>query len=261
MGTSADPYPFRVVQGHLYRAPEQAVATQALLTAFGARVGQFVQMDFGGVPVTFRIVGRIIDAQYDGEVLAYGIDTLADEGAPAPIGFYSLVLRRGVQPGAAMSRLLRMSGGRLDVEPVSDPADQLGVVDAALAALIVVLAFIALTSLLTASRVGNRDHQRDVQVLRAMGLTPAQLRTAVVVRTTVLAVLAVTIGAVIGRAASGFLISIVSQVYGLGAGLATPASAGTTAVAIALAAVSAALAAALTTRTQDRIPATVALGP
>jgi putative ABC transport system permease protein len=261
MGTSADPYPFRVVQGHLYRAPEQAVATQALLTAFGARVGQFVQMDFGGVPVTFRIVGRIIDAQYDGEVLAYGIDTLADEGAPAPIGFYSLVLRRGVPPGAAMSRLLRMSGGRLDVEPVTNPADQLGVVDAALAALIVVLAFIALTSLLTASRVGNRDHQRDVQVLRAMGLTPAQLRTAVVVRTTVLAVVAVTIGALVGRAASGFLISIVSQVYGLGTGLATSASAGTTAAAIALAAAGAALAAALTTRTQDRVPATVALGP
>jgi putative ABC transport system permease protein len=261
MGTSARPYPFRVVQGHLYGAPEQAVATQALLTAFGARVGQFVQMYFGGVPVTFHIVGRIIDAQYDGEVLAYGIDTLADEGAPAPIGFYSLVLRPGVRTGAAVSRLLRMSGGRLDVEQITNPADQLGIVDAALAALIVVLAFIALTSLLTASRVGIRDHQRDVHVLRAMGLTPVQVRAAVVVRTTVLALIAVTIGAVIGRAASGYLISTVSQVYGLGAGLATPASVGTTAAAIALAAGGAALAAALTTRSADRIPVTVALGP
>jgi putative ABC transport system permease protein len=261
MGTSADPYPFSVVQGHLYRAPEQAVATQALLTAFGAKVGQFVQMYFGGVPVTFRIVGRIIDAQYDGEVLAYGLDTLADEGAPTPIGFYSLVLRPGVSPGAAVSRLLRISGGRLDVEQVTNPADQLGIVDAALAALIVVLAFIALTGLLTASRVGIRDQQRDVQVLRAMGLTPVQVRAAVVVRTTVLALVAVTIGAAVGRAASGYLISTVSQLYGLGAGLATPASAGTTATAIALAACGAALAAALTTRTQEQIPATVALGP
>jgi hypothetical protein len=31
MGTSAHPYPFRVVQGRLYHAPEQAVAAQGLL--------------------------------------------------------------------------------------------------------------------------------------------------------------------------------------------------------------------------------------
>jgi putative ABC transport system permease protein len=261
MGTSARPYPFQVVQGHLYQAPEQAVATQALLSAFGVRVGQFVQMYFGGVPVTFRIVGRIIDAQYDGEVLAYGLDTLAAEGAPTPIGFYSLVLRSGVSPAAATGRLLRMSGGRLDVEQVTDPADQLGIVRTALAALIVVLALIALTSLLTASRVGIRDHQRDVQVLRAMGLTPGQVKTAVVIRTTVLAVVAVTIGVVGGRIVSSALISAVSQVYGLGAGLGTPASASALAAAIALAVGGAALAGALTTRDQDRVPAAVVLGP
>jgi putative ABC transport system permease protein len=261
MGTSARPYPFRVVQGHLYQAPEQAVATQALLSAFGVRVGQFVQMYFGGVPVTFRIVGRIIDAQYDGEVLAYGLDTLAAEGAPTPIGFYSLVLRPGVSPPAAAGRLLRMSGGRLDVEQVTDPADQLGIVRAALAALIVVLALIALTSLLTASRVGIRDHQRDVQVLRAMGLTPGQVKTAVVVRTTVLAVVAVTIGVASGRIISSALISTVSQVYGLGAGLGMPASATALGAAIALAVGGAAAVGALTTRDQDRVPAAVVLGP
>jgi putative ABC transport system permease protein len=261
LGTSAHPYPFRVVQGHLYRAPEQAVATQALLTAFGVRVGQFVQMYFGGVPVTFRIVGRIIDAQYDGEVLAYGIDTLADEDAPAPIGFYSLVLRPGVPARLAAARLLRRSGGRLDVEQVSDPAGQLGIVQAALAALIIVLALIALTSLLTASRVGLRDQQRDVRVLRAMGLTPAQVKGAVVVRTTVLALTGGTIGVIAGRAVSGVLISAVSQAYGLGAGLGTPTPAGTAAAAIAIAVSGAALTGALSSRAADRPPATILPGP
>jgi putative ABC transport system permease protein len=261
MGTSAHPYPFRVVQGHLYNAPEQAVATQALLDAFHLQVGQFVRMYFGGVPVTFRIVGRIIDAQYDGEVLAYGRDTLQYEGAPSPIGFDSLVLRPGVSPAAAAEWLVRRSAGRLDVAVVTNPADQLGIVHAALAALIAVLALIAITGLLTASRVGIRDHQRDVQVLRAMGLTPVQVKTAVVVRTTVLALVAATVGAAIGRAASSSLITAVSKVYGLGAGLGRSASPGTVAAAIALAVAGAALAGALTTRATDRIPAAVALGP
>ncbi len=258
MGTSGRPYPFQVVQGRLYDAPEQAVATQALLDSLGLRVGQFVRMYFGGVPVTFHIVGRIIDPQYDGEVLAYGRDTLADEGAPSPIGFYSVVLRPGVQPAAAAASLLRRSGGRLDVGLVADPADQLGIMRGALAALIVVLTLIALTSLLTASRLGSRDQQRDVRVLHAMGLTPVQVRTAVVVRTTVLALVAVTLGVAAGRASSSSLISAVSRLYGLGAGLGRPPSAGTIAAVIVAAVAAAATAAALTTRTAGRAPAAAA---
>jgi len=261
MGTSARPYPFDVVAGHLYHAREQAVATQALLDAFGVHVGQFIQMYFGGVPVTFRIVGRIIDPQYGGEVLAYGTDTLPYESAPSPPGFYGLVLRHGVQPAAAASELRRISGGRLDVAVAGDPGVQLGVLRAVLGALIVVLALIALTSLLTASRVGLRDHQRDVQVLRAMGLTPGQVKTAVVVRTAVLALVAVTLGAITGRAVSSYLISAVSQAYGLGAGLGRAAPAEAVAAAIAVAVIAAAGAGALSARTDSRIPAAVVLGP
>jgi len=261
MGTSRRPYPFVVASGHLYHAPEQAVATQALLDAFGVHVGQFIQMYFGGVPVTFRIVGRIIDPQYGGEVLAYGTDTLAYEGAPMATGFYSLVLRPGVQPAAAASRLRQISGGRLDVGLVSNPGDQLGVLRAALGALIVVLALIALTSLLTALRVGIRDHQRDVWVLRAMGLTPVQVKTAVVVRTTVLALVGVTVGAAAGRVVSSYLISAVSQAYGLGAGLGRAASAESVAATIAVAVIGAAVAGALSARTDSQNQAAVVLGP
>jgi putative ABC transport system permease protein len=261
MGTSARPYPFDVVAGQLYHAPEQAVATQALLDAFGVRVGQFIQMYFGGVPVTFRIVGRIIDPQYGGEVLAYGRDTLAYEGAPSPAGFYSLVLRRGVQPAAAARRLQRLAGGRLVVGVVSNPADQLGSLRAALGGLIAVLALIALTGFLTSSRVGLRDHQRDVQVLRAMGLTPAQVKAAVVVRMTVLALAAAALGAAVGRAVSSDLISAMSETYGLGAGLGRPAPIGTVLIATALAVATAAVAGVLSARAQHHIPAAVVLGP
>jgi putative ABC transport system permease protein len=261
MGTSRQPYPFHVVQGQLYHAPEQAVATEALLTTLGLKLGQFVRMWFGGVPVTFHIVGRIIDPQYDGEVLAYGRDTLADEGAPAPIGFYSLILRPGVSPAAAVTRLTRASGGRLDAAVVSDPADQLGIVQAALAALIAVLALIGLTSLLTASLLGQRDHQRDVSVLRAMGLTPLQVRIALMMRTTVLALVAVAIGTAAGRLVSTTLISAVSKIYGLGAGIGRPPSVGTLAAAIALAIGAAAIAGILPYRPAGRLPAVAVLGP
>src|SRR5215469_11655916 len=252
MGSSSRPYPFDVVSGHLYHAPEQAVATQALLDAFGVRVGQFIQMYFGGIPVTFRIVGRIIDPQYGGEVLAYGRDTLADEGAPAPAGFYSLVLRPDVSPPAAAARLAGLSGGRLDVQLVANPADQLGIVHVALAGLLAVLALIGLTSLLTASLLGQRDHARDVSVLQAMGLTPLQVRTALMMRTTVLALVAVLLGTGLGWLASNSLVNSASRLYGLGAGIGKPPSVAALTAAVVVAIGSAALAGILPVRPRSR---------
>jgi putative ABC transport system permease protein len=134
-------------------------------------------------------------------------------------------------------------------------------VHAALAGLIVVLALIALTSLLTTSRIGIRDHLRDVRVLMAMGLTPAQVRIAVVMRTTVLALVAVVLGAVLGRLCSTDLISSVSRLYGLGAGIGRPPSAGTLAAAIAVSIAAAAVASTLPMRTAGEVPAGVLLGP
>jgi putative ABC transport system permease protein len=261
MGTSRQPYPFHVVQGRLYHAPEQAVATAALLSTLRIKVGQFVRMWFGGVPVTFHIVGRIIDPQYGGQLLAYGRDTLADEGAAAPIGFYSLVLRPGVSPRAAVAALMRASGRRLDVAEVPDPADQLGIVRGAVAALIAVLAVIGLTSLLTTSLLGYRDQLRDVSVLRAMGLTPLQVRAALMTRTTVLALIAVGIGTIVGRVFSVPLISAVSRLYGLGAGIGSPPSAWALAAAVALAVGAAAVTGILPFRTPGRLPAVTILGP
>jgi putative ABC transport system permease protein len=124
-----------------------------------------------------------------------------------------------------------------------------------------VLAVIGLTSLLTASLLGQRDHQRDVAVLRVMGLTPVQVRVALIMRTTVLGLVAVTLGTVAGRMAGLELVSAVSRMYGLGAGLGRPPSAGTLALAAALAVGVAALAGVLPPRVAGRVPAAELLGP
>jgi putative ABC transport system permease protein len=223
-------------------------------------VGEFVQMPFGGVLVTFRIVGRIIDPQYDGQVLAYGRDTLADEGAVAPPSFYSLVLRRGASPAAAQAWLVRHSRGRLDISEIANPADQLGVVRALIAGVIGVLALIGLTNLITASVVGLREHLRDVRVLRAMGLTPVQVLASLVARTSVLALAAVALGVSLGLAACTGLINLAARVYGLGAGIGRPPGALTLAIAVLVAVVIAGLTAVLAARRYARAPTAAALG-
>jgi putative ABC transport system permease protein len=77
----------------------------------------------------------------------------------------------------------------------------------------------------------------------------------------VLALLAVAIGTAAGRLVSTTLISAVSKIYGLGAGIGRPPSVGTLAAAIALAIGAAAIAGILPYRPAGRLPAVAVLGP
>jgi hypothetical protein len=71
----------------------------------------------------------------------------------------------------------------------------------------------------------------------------------------------VIIGTIAGVTVCSSLISAVSRVYGLGAGLGRPPAIGTLAAAVVLAVGAAALAGLGTTRAADREPAAVVLGP
>jgi putative ABC transport system permease protein len=261
MGTSARPFPFHVAQGRLYQAPGEAVASQGLLDVLHLRVGQLVPMQINSVPVIFRIVGRIIEPEYDGQVLGYGLDTLGQARVALPPVYYSLVLRRGIAAGPARAHLLASSGDRLDVAEAVNPASQLGVIQVMLTGLIAVLGLIGLSSLLTASAVGLRDHLRDVGVLRAMGLTPLQIMASLVTSTTVLALIAVGAGAIAGVTLSSRLINAGARAYGIGAGIGRPPSAAAIAVTIAAAVVAAALAAIVPARRAALVPVATMLGP
>jgi putative ABC transport system permease protein len=260
-GTSGRPFPFHVAAGRLYRAPTEAVASQGLLNAARISVGQDLQMPVGGVPVIFHVVGRIIEPEYGGEVLAYGLDTLTQAGAVAPPVSYSLVLRPGVSAAAATAHLLSVSQGQLDVTQPVDPVSSLSIVRPMLAGLFAVLGLIGLTSLVTASAVGLRDHLRDVAALRAMGLTPGQVTASLLIRMGVLALIATSLGAIVGSALSVPLINLGGQVYGIGAGLGSPPSLTAMLIAATAAIVGAAATALIPARRAARTPIAVTLGP
>lgn len=260
VGSSGRPYPFHVAQGRLYHASGEAVASQRLLDAVRARVGQYIRMPIGGVPVIFHIVGRIIEPEYGGQVLAYGIDTLTSAGAVPPLPSYSLVLRHGTSPAAATAWLMRASGGRLDIVQAVNPANSLSIVRPMLTGLFIVLALIALTSLLTASAVGLRDHLRDVGALRAMGMTPGQVMSSLVARTTVLALVGTAAGMVCGTMLTPPLIDVAGQAYGIGAGLGSSPSAGATLAAGGAVLIAAAAAAFIPARRAAATPIAPTLG-
>src|SRR5271165_1115039 len=236
MGSSSRPYPFRVVQGRMFHAPNEAVAGQGFLDLMHIVVGALISKTIDGVPVILHIVGRTIEPDNNGDVLDFGLDALpAAEAASPP--FYSLVLKPGVSAAAARAHLLEVSNDRLDVQVVANPASQLGIMLVVIAVSVVILAVIALANLLTATDVGLRDHLHEVGVLKAMGLTPRQVIATLVVNATILTAIGVTAGTLAGLMIAPRLINMQGQTSGIGSGIAAGLSVAAVAeiVAIALA--------------------------
>jgi len=247
MGYSSRPYPFRTVQGHMFNAPNEAVAGQGFLDLMHIKVGAWILPTIDGVPVILHIVGRTIEPDNNGDVLDFGLDALTHAGSAPPV-LYSLVLKPGVSPAAARARLLAESSDQLDVQVVTNPASELRVVQVVIAVSVVILAVIGLANLLTATVVGMRDHRHEVGVLAALGLTPRQVMATLVVNTMILTALGVTGGTVAGLVIAPRLINMQGQTSGIGSGIAVSLSAAAVAEILAVALVTAAVAALILAR-------------
>ncbi|GAA4595685.1 hypothetical protein GCM10023194_65840 [Planotetraspora phitsanulokensis] len=215
LGLSSDPYPFPVAEGRMFRDRGEAVAGQGLLDLLGLRIGDRVRMTIGGTPLIVKIVGRVIEPEQDGEVLSFGVDSLAAKDATPP-QFYSLVLRPGADAGEVRARLQAQA---LEVDQAVNPADRLSVIRVIIVALVVVLALIGLANLLTASALGLRDHLLDLAVLKAMGLTPRQVMATLVTGTGLVAMAGVVLGGSAGAFLSKGLIDLEGRGSGVGAGI------------------------------------------
>ncbi|MGH3154642.1 MAG: FtsX-like permease family protein [Streptosporangiaceae bacterium] len=253
MGYSWRPYPFQVVQGRMFDAPNEAVAGQGFLDLMHIGVGAWISPTIEGVPVILHIVGLTIEPGNNGDVLDFGLDALTDAGAAPGQLVYSLVLKPGVQPAVARASLLAASQDQLDVQVVSNPADGLGVVRVVIAVAVVVLAVIALANLLTATAIGLRDHVHEVGVLKALGLTPRQVMATLVVNTAILTTIGVASGTAAGMIIAPRLINMQGQTSGIGAGISDGLPATTIAEILAVALATAAAAALFLARRTTRI--------
>jgi putative ABC transport system permease protein len=252
VGTSARPYPFQVVQGRMFDAPNEAVAGQGFLDLTHIRVGAWISKTIDGVPVILHIVGRTIEPDNNGDVVDFGLDALNHAGSASPQLVYHLVLKPGVTAESARARLLAESHDRLDVQVVANPAGGLRVLQLVIAVSVVILAVIALANLLTATVVGMRDHRHEVGVLAAMGLTPRQVVATLVTNTMILTLLGVSSGIAAGLLIAPRLINMQGDTSGIGSGIAVSLSAAEVAAILAVALATAAAAALILARRTTR---------
>jgi putative ABC transport system permease protein len=93
-----------------------------------------------------------------------------------------------------------------------------------------------------------RDHQHEMGVLAAMGLTPRQVMATLVTNTMILALVGVTAGTVAGLLIAPRLINMQGETSGIGSGIAVSLSAAAIAAIMAVALATAAAAALILAR-------------
>lgn len=263
IGASSGPgrFPYRVVAGRMYDGLNQAVAGQGFLGLTHLSVGDLTWVPVDGVLVTVRITGRILDADDNGDVLAFGTDTLTNAGGAQPPSLYDVVLHPGLSPSAARSDLMTWSRGQLVASVVANPADRLGIMRLVIAISIPVLAAIGLAGLLTATAIGLRDHEHETGVLAALGLTPRQVLATLVINTMILTTVGACLGMAAGLLVAPRLINAQGQASGMGYGIAAAPSFLALALTFAVALLVATLTAAAMARHTMRLSDPVAPSP
>ncbi|MFI5974411.1 ABC transporter permease [Streptomyces sp. NPDC051452] len=226
IGTRDEPYPYALADGRAPRGPDEAVAGQGLLDLLHARVGDWVRMTVGDRPQILHIVGRGIEPRNAGRVVTTSLDTLRENDPGLSPAFYELRLRPGADPDKVAASLTSAGRGRLDVRPLTNPADGLSQLRAVVAGLIAVLGLIGLVELLTAIGGSVREGARDVLALRAIGMTPRQITAITVTSMSCTALAAALAATALGLPLAHRLIDAQGSSSGIGAGIARSPSPG-----------------------------------
>ncbi|GGW26638.1 ABC transporter permease [Streptomyces xantholiticus] len=220
LGTAQQPYPAAVAEGRAARGADEAVAGQGLLDLLGVRVGDWVRMTVEGRPQILHIVGRSIEPESGGRIISTTLDALKNRDPQLRPDFHALVLTEGSDPRTVRAALDEAAGGTLEIRETPNPADRLEPVRGVIAALIAVLALIGLTELLTLIGVGVRDRGRDLLALKAIGLTPRQIGSVIVIGAGLTALVAAVAGTTLGALSGVWLVDTQGSSSGMGAGIA-----------------------------------------
>ncbi len=192
-------FPYAIGQGRMMSAPNEAIAGVGLLKLLNVKIGQNVSVVIDQQPVTFHLVGRVVENDDEGQIL------IISEAAMKAIdpGYvptrYLLLLKSGTNTTMLQQTLLHESNYALGVtiRSTSTPSE-VTTMRTVLFGLSAALLVIGLANLLTTSLLNVRERYREVGMFKAIGMTPIQVLLSVISGVSLLALIAVAGGIPLG---------------------------------------------------------------
>ena len=214
------PYTSSIKEGRLFAGPGEAIAGQAFMDDAGLAVGDSFTLEADGRAVELLIVGRYIDVDFDGDVVLFGMDTAQALDPSIQPESYLVRLQPGVDTIGAMEDVDAAGNGGLDVFPVDlEAEDDVMRTRAILLGMNTVLIVIGVVNLLSTAMLTVRERFREVGILKAIGLTPRQVKTGIYVTTGTLAVISALVGIPLGLLVTRRLFDYMGAELGVGSGI------------------------------------------
>lgn len=184
-----------VINGRWFAGPGEAVAPTALFTTAGLHLGDTVRISDNGRSTTVRLVGEIFDEQDDNLLLRTDWSTVAAIAPYAEPQTYEIAVS-GDARQYAQGLYAATSGYPVDVEINGDRGldTPFLLITAAVAGLALVLTLCALAGVFNTIVLNIREKARDTAILKALGMTRAQVIAMVFTAVLVIALAGVVIG-------------------------------------------------------------------
>jgi putative ABC transport system permease protein len=213
-------FPFRIPEGQFFEPNTyEAIAGQGLLDWLGLEVGDEITITFTeweNRPVVWQIVGQYLEPANDGQLLMVSLSTVARYVKDAEPSTYYLKLA----PDCDMEQLKQYIEPRpdsdLNLSPAVKISDYVIYLQLAVFALSAILIGVALVNVFNTSLLAMQEKLRTIGILKAVGMTPAQVITMTGTTAGFLGLLAVGSGIPAGLAFTRGLLNTLSRTLGFG---------------------------------------------
>ena len=206
---------FFIIAGRWFQGPNEAVAPRALLRDAHLAIGDTFLASSAGRSVRVRIVGETYDIRNLGHTLHVDWSTYEQlQPDPAPTTYF-VTLGPGADAAAYARRVAATEPDFLDVQLTNAQTfTPVQIIDAVTLTLAVVLALIAAAGVFNTVLLTTREQARDTAILKALGMTPAQVLTMVLASAGALAGLGGLLGAPAGVAVYHVLTALLQDATG-----------------------------------------------
>ncbi len=194
-------FDFDITAGRMFQSPNEAVAGEGLLRMAGKSVGDELSVGTASGPLVLKIVGvtSLTGLDNSSRIFLASMDTLRQLGSDAEPLIYRVNLREDSDAKTFVMAVEKDTDGLLLGEVVDHtPPREILLLRPVVAGLALALSLIALMSVLNSVLMGVRERVRDLATFKAVGLTPGQVMSTVLVGAVALALVAIVVGLPVG---------------------------------------------------------------
>ena len=206
-----------MISGAWFDGPGEAVVDTQFLRAADVRVGDTVTVTDHGRTAAVRIVGEVFDLR-SAVALLTDVSSLAGLGSDLTPTRFDVDLKPGTDLSSYVSALdeaLRPVGGQARAD-VDGGSDVIATMLALISTLTLMIVVVAVLGVLNTVVLETRDRVHDLGVFKALGMTPRQTITMVVISVAGIGAVAGLIGVPLGIALHHYVVPLMGDAVGTG---------------------------------------------